>query len=68
MLKSFSKYIKLVNILNIALYEISNSTLDAAKINRALTLSLPDLFSNLDDLKLTSKSLAENIIIYFIIL
>ena len=40
---------------------ISNWTLDAAKINRALTLSVPDLDSNLDDLKITSKSIAESI-------
>ena len=40
---------------------ISNWTLDAAKINRALTLSVPDLDTNLDDLKKTSISIAESI-------
>ncbi len=40
---------------------ISNWTLDAAKINRALNLSVPDLDSNLDDLRLTSISIAESI-------
>jgi len=40
---------------------ISNWTLDAAKINRALNLSVPDLDSNLDDLKLTSISISESI-------
>ena len=40
---------------------ISNWTLDAAKINRALNLSVPDLDSDLDDLKLTSVSIAESI-------
>ena len=40
---------------------ISNWTLDAAKINRALTLTVPDLDSNLDDLTITSKSIAESI-------
>ena len=40
---------------------ISNWTLDAAKINRALNLSVPDLDSNLDDLKKTSISISESI-------
>ena len=40
---------------------ISNWTLDAAKINRALVLSVPDLDSSLDDLKKTSVSIAESI-------
>ena len=40
---------------------ISNWTLDAAKINRALTLSVPDLDSNFDDLRDTSISIAESI-------
>jgi len=40
---------------------ISNWTLDAAKINRALTLSVPDSDSNFDDLKVTSVSIAESI-------
>ena len=40
---------------------ISNWTLDAAKINRALNLSVPDLDSNLDDLKNTSVTIAESI-------
>ena len=40
---------------------ISNWTLDAAKINRALTLSVPDLDSDLDGLKTTSVSIAESI-------
>ena len=40
---------------------ISNWTLDAAKVNRALTLSVPDLDSNLEDLVRTSQSIAESI-------
>ena len=40
---------------------ISNWTLDAAKVNRALNLSVPDLDSSLDDLKTTSISIAESI-------
>ena len=40
---------------------ISNWTLDAAKVNRALNLSVPDLDSDLDDLKLTSESIAGSI-------
>ena len=40
---------------------ISNWTLDAAKVNRALVLSVPDLDVNLDDLKSTSKSIAKSI-------
>jgi energy-coupling factor transporter ATP-binding protein EcfA2 len=40
---------------------ISNWTLDAAKVNRALNLSVPDLDSDLDDLKKTSKSIAKSI-------
>ena len=40
---------------------ISNWTFDAAKINRALNLSVPDLDSSLDDLKKTSISIAESI-------
>jgi len=40
---------------------ISNWTLDAAKINRALTLSVPDLDESLDDLIKTSESIAESI-------
>ena len=40
---------------------ISNWTLDAAKINRALCLSVPDLDDNEDDLKSTCKSIVESI-------
>ena len=40
---------------------ISNYTLDAAKINRALVLSVPDLDENLDDLKETSKNIVQSI-------
>jgi len=40
---------------------ISNWTLDAAKINRTLTLSVPDLEEMLDDLKITSISIAKSI-------
>ena len=40
---------------------ISNWTLDAAKVNRALNLSVPDLDNSLDDLKTTSISIAESI-------
>ena len=40
---------------------ISNYTLDAAKINRALVLSVPDLDKNLDDLIDTSKNIVESI-------
>jgi len=40
---------------------ISNWTLDAAKINRALNLSVPDLEGKVDDLVLTSKSIVESI-------
>ena len=40
---------------------ISNWILDAAKINRALFLSVPDLDDNLDDLISTSKSIAKSI-------
>ena len=40
---------------------ISNWTLDAAKVNRALTLSVPDLDENLDDLIKTSKAIAKSI-------
>ena len=40
---------------------ISNYTLDAAKINRALVLSVPDLDQNLDDLIETSNNIVESI-------
>ena len=40
---------------------ISNWTLDAAKINRALCLSVPNLDDDLEDIKNTSKSIAESI-------
>ena len=40
---------------------ISNYTLDAAKINRALVLSVPDLDQNLYDLIVTTKSIVESI-------
>jgi len=40
---------------------ISNWTLDAAKINRALCLSVPNLDDNLKDITNTSKSIAESI-------
>ena len=49
------------NGLSFSFVGISNWTLDAAKINRALNLSVPDLDYNLDDLKLTSISIAESI-------
>ena len=38
---------------------ISNYSLDAAKINRALVLSVPDLDERLDDLNYTVKILLE---------
>jgi len=40
---------------------ISNYSLDAAKINRALNLSVPNLEDKLDQLKATSKSIVESI-------
>ena len=40
---------------------ISNWILDAAKINRALILSVPDLDDNIEDLKSTSQSIAKSI-------
>ena len=40
---------------------ISNYSLDAAKINRALSLSVPNLEEQLDQLKSTSKSIVESI-------
>ena len=40
---------------------ISNYSLDAAKINRALSLSVPNLEDKLDQLKATSKSIVESI-------
>ena len=40
---------------------ICNWTLDAAKINRALTLSVPDLDSDIDDLKKTYICFAKSI-------
>ena len=40
---------------------ISNYSLDAAKINRALTLSVPNLEESVDELISTSKSIAESI-------
>ena len=40
---------------------ISNYSLDAAKINRALSLSVPNLEDQLDQLKATSKSIVESI-------
>ena len=40
---------------------ISNYTLDAAKINRSLVLSVPDLDKNLDDLIETSQNIVESI-------
>ena len=40
---------------------ISNWSLDAAKINRALTLSVPDLEDSKDDIKETSKCIAKSI-------
>ncbi len=49
------------NTKGISFIGISNWTLDAAKINRALNLSVPDLDSNLDDLKITSETIAESI-------
>ena len=40
---------------------ISNYSLDAAKINRALSLSVPNLEDKLDQLKTTGKSIVESI-------
>ena len=40
---------------------ISNYTFDAAKINRALVLSVPDLDNSLDDLIDTSQNIVESI-------
>ena len=40
---------------------ISNYSLDAAKVNRALSLSVPNLEDKLDQLKDTSKSIVESI-------
>ena len=40
---------------------ISNWTLDASKINRALSLSVPDLDENIDDLRETSISISKSI-------
>ena len=40
---------------------ISNYSLDAAKVNRALSLSVPNLEEKLDQLKTTSKSIVESI-------
>ena len=40
---------------------ISNWSLDAAKINRALSLSVPDLDSSFDDIKETAISIAKSI-------
>ena len=40
---------------------ISNYSLDAAKVNRALVLSVPDLDQKLDDLIETSKNIVESI-------
>ena len=40
---------------------ISNYSLDAAKINRALNLSVPNLEDKLDQLKSTSKSIVESV-------
>ena len=40
---------------------ISNYSLDAAKINRALSLSVPNLEDKLDQLKATSKSIIESV-------
>ena len=41
---------------------ISNYSLDAAKINRALSLSVPNLEDKLDELKKTSKEIVKSII------
>ena len=40
---------------------ISNYTLDAAKVNRALVLSVPDLDQNIEDLINTSQNIVESI-------
>ena len=40
---------------------ISNYSLDAAKVNRALSLSVPNLEDKLDELKTTAKSIVESI-------
>ena len=39
---------------------ISNYSLDAAKVNRALNLSMPNLEDKLDQLKSTAKSIIES--------
>ena len=61
-LKALHSHLKLDgNAKGISFIGISNWTLDAAKINRALNLSVPDLDSNLDDLITTSVSISESI-------
>ena len=40
---------------------ISNYSLDSAKVNRALSLPVPNLEEKLDQLKDTSESIVENI-------
>ena len=46
---------------NVSFVGISNYTLDAAKINRALVLSVPDLDQKLDQLTETAKNIVESI-------
>jgi hypothetical protein len=50
---------------NIVFVGISNWSLDAAKLNRVLCLSVPDLDEDLDDLSETSTSIAESFNEYF---
>ena len=49
------------NELGVSFVGISNWSLDAAKVNRCLLLTVPDLEDNVDDLKETSISIAKSI-------
>ena len=46
---------------NVAFIGISNYSLDAAKVNRALVLTVPDLDTQLDELKETAINIVESI-------
>jgi len=46
---------------NVGFIGISNYSLDAAKVNRALVLTVPDLDRQLDELKETSSNIVESI-------
>ena len=46
---------------NVSFVGISNYTLDAAKINRALVLAVPDLDQRLDQLTDTARNIVESI-------